>query len=367
MEKLYRIALGMVSGVGNIGAKNLIEAAGSAKAVFELDHSQLIKIEGVGSWRAKQILDKSVIEKARREIEYIRKNGIHCFFLGDENYPHSLSNCYDAPSILYTRGNLDLQGRKVLSVVGTRRPSFNGLEACRQLIINLGERHPDLVIVSGLAYGIDHCAHQTALDEGLKTVAVLAHGLKYMYPAIHRGMAAKIEASGALITDFNSDEKPEKNNFIKRNRIIAGLSKATVVVESGSKGGALVTADLANSYDRDVFAFPGRISDPSSSGCNRLIKSNRAVLIESYKDIEYILGWEPITDRNEGNQKSLLRDLGPEETKVLEVLQDEGDFSIDFISLKTHIPVSKVSAILLVLELEGYIRVLPGDSYKRIV
>lgn len=366
MDNLYGVALGMVAGVGNIVAKKLLEAAGSAKAVFEFDYDQLIKIPGVGSWRAEQILDKSVIERAGKELEYIKKNNVNCLLLGDENYPWRLSQCIDAPYILYTRGTLDLNGKKVLSVVGTRRPSFNGLETCRQLIIDLGERHPELVIVSGLAYGIDHCAHKTALDCGLETVAVLAHGLKYMYPAMHRSMASKIAASGALVTDFGSDEKPEKNNFIKRNRIIAGLSQATVVVESGAKGGALVTADLANSYDRDVFAFPGRISDPSSTGCNRLIKTNRAVLIESYKDIEYLLGWEPLAGKPEGIQRSIFREFSPDETKILQVLEKEGDSSIDFLSFRTGIPVSRVSGILLELELEGLILVLPGDCFRRI-
>ncbi len=366
MDKIYRVALGMVLGIGNIGAKRIIKAIGSAEAVFKLNRKELLELEGVGTLLADRILDKSVIKKAEREFEYIHKNGITSLFLGEEKYPQNLENCPDAPFILYTRGNLELRGKKILSIVGTRRPSFNGLEACKKLVRELGERHPDLVIVSGLAYGIDHCAHKTALDCGLETVAVLAHGMKYMYPAAHRNMAKKIESSGALFTDFNSYEKPEKNNFIKRNRIIAGLSKATVVVESGPRGGALVTADMANSYDRDVFAFPGRISDPSSIGCNKLIKTKRAELIESYKDLEYILGWEPEEDPKEGIQKSIFRELRQEEREILQVLETEGDSSVDFLSFKTGLPVSRVGGFLLELELEGFILVLPGDCFRKI-
>lgn len=366
MDKIYRVALGMVPGIGNIVAKSIIKETGSAEAVFKLSRSELLKLEGVGTLLAGRILDKTVIGMAKREFEYISKNGISSLFLGEKNYPQYLEKCNAAPFILYSRGNLALRGKKVLSVVGTRRPSFNGMEACKKLIREMGERHPELVVVSGLAYGIDHCAHKTALECGLETVAVLAHGMKYMYPAAHRNMAKKIESSGALITDFNSYERPEKNNFIKRNRIIAGLSQATVVVESGPKGGALITADLANSYFRDVFAFPGRISDKSSIGCNRLIKTKRAELIESYKDIEYILGWEPLIDTKEGMQRSMLRDLRQEEREILQVLETEGDSSVDFISFKTGLPVSRVSGILLELELEGFILVLPGDCFRKI-
>lgn len=366
MDEQYIIALGMVQGIGNIGSKRILAHTGSAEAVFRLDRRTLIKIPGVGSMLADRILDKSVIERAGKELEYIRINKIKCLFYPEENYPEKLRYCEDAPLVLYVRGTLDLVGKKILSVVGTRRPTSYGLEACRKLIRDLADRYSDLVVVSGLAYGIDHCAHKTALECGLETVAVLGHGLKFLYPSIHRHIAGKIELSGALVTDFTSAEKPERNNFIKRNRIIAGLSEATIVVESGIKGGALITADIANSYNRDVLAFSGRTSDPSSAGCNRLIKSHKAALIEDYKDVEYLLGWEPVPKKKQNIQKILFRECSPEEKLILKVLQSEGDSSIDLIGFHTGLPVSRIMAVLLDMEFAGLIRAMPGDYYSMV-
>lgn len=364
MEKLYMLALCMVPGIGNIGAKRIMGHAGCAEAVFRLDRTDLLKIPGVGSLLADRIMDKSVIEKAGRELEFTRKQNIECLFFNEDAYPENLRNCVDAPLVLYIRGTLNVDGRKTLSVVGTRRPSANGMDLCRKLIRDLAERYPDLVIVSGLAYGIDHCAHKAALECELETIAVLGHGLKFLYPSIHRQIAGRIEACGALVTDFPGNEKPERNNFIKRNRIIAGLSQATVVVESGIKGGALITADLANSYNRDVFTFPGRTSDTASAGCNGLIKSHRAALIEDHKDLEYQMGWEPVVNVESSLQKTLFRDLSPEEKAVMQVLEAEGDSSVDLICFQTGLPVSKISGILLNLELSGLIRALPGNCYR---
>lgn len=367
MERFYRIALGMVYGIGSIGAKRILSHAGSAKAAFLLSRSELLRIPGIGSVMADRLLDKTVFDRAGKELDYIRKNSIDCLFIDETGtYPERLGYCEDAPIVLYTRGKLEIDGRKTLSVVGTRRPSSYGLDMCRKLIRTLAERYPDLVVVSGLAYGIDHCAHKTALDCGLKTVAVLGHGLKHMYPAIHRNIARKIESSGALVTDFPSEEKPERNNFIKRNRIIAGISEATIVIESGFKGGALITADIANSYNRDVFAFPGRTTDSSAAGCNGLIKSHRAALIEDYKDVEYQLGWEPAAENRDSIQKALFRELKPEEESIMEILDSEGVVSIDLICFRTGLPVSRISGILLNLEFDGMIQSMPGNCYRQL-
>ncbi len=364
MEELYKVALSMVPGVGSIGAKRILASAGSAEAAFRLERSRLLQIPGIGSLLADRIRDKGILEKARKELDYIRKNNIHCLFYKDDNYPQRLSYCEDAPLVLFTRGKLDSDSRKTLSVVGTRRPTSHGLEACRKLIRDLARRHPDLVIVSGLAYGIDHCAHKAALEFGLDTIAVLGHGLKFLYPSMHRSIAGRIEGSGALVTDFASGDKPERNNFIKRNRIIAGLSEATVVVESGIKGGALITADLANSYNRDVFAFPGRITDPASAGCNGLIKSHRAALIEDYNDVEYQLGWEAAEANRQFAWPSDTRELSTEEKSIIKVLESGGDSSIDLLCFHTGLPVSRISGILLDLELSGLILGIPGDCYR---
>ena len=358
------VALSMVPGIGNIGSKRILAHTGSAGAVFQLDRRALIKIPGVGSLLADRILDKTVIKKAGKELDYNRKSNITCLFYPEGDYPERLRYCEDAPLVLYTRGNMDLDGKKLLSVVGTRRPSSGGQDNCRKLIRDLAGRHPDLVVVSGLAYGIDHCAHKTALECGLDTIAVLGHGLKFLYPSIHRQIAGKIESSGALISDFPSGEKPEKNNFIKRNRIIAGLSEATIVVESGIRGGALITADLANSYYRDVFAFPGRTSDPSSAGCNRLIKSHKAALIEDYRDVEYLLGWEKSAEKTGDIQRTLFRELSNAEKSILQVLESEGESSIDLICYRSGLPVSRMSGVLLDLEFAGLIQAMPGDYYR---
>lgn len=364
MEKLFKLALSMVPGIGNIGAKRILAHSGSAEAVFQLERRSLLRLPGIGSLLADRILDKSHIEKAGDELIYMRKNRISFIFHDEEGYPERLAYCEDAPFVIYFRGNLNLAGRKTLSVVGTRRPTPYGLDVCRKLIRELADRYPDLVVVSGLAYGIDHCAHKTALECGLETIAVLGHGLKFLYPSLHRHTAKKIESSGALLTDFPGGEKPERNNFVKRNRIIAGISEATVVVESGNKGGALITADLANSYNRDVFAFPGRTCDPASAGCNNLIKSHRASLIESHRDVEYILGWESVCIKKDNIQKTLFRQLDPEEQSVMLVLESEGDSSVDLISYRTGFPVSSLSTILLNLELSGLVMALPGNCYR---
>jgi DNA processing protein len=364
MERLFMLALSMVPGIGNIGAKRILSHTGSAEAVFNLDRRSLLKLPGVGELLADRMLDSSVIDRARGELEFTKKNGIECFIYGEENYPGRLGYCEDAPIVLFARGHLDLGQRKTISVVGTRRPTSYGLDLCRKLVKDLAERYPDLVVVSGLAYGIDRCAHETALDCGLRTVAVLGHGLKFLYPAVHRRIAKEIVTSGALITDFPAGEKPEPNNFVKRNRIIAGISEATVVIESGKKGGALITADLANSYNRDVFAFPGRSCDPSSAGCNHLIKSHRASLAESHKDVEYVLGWESIPVKQENRQKTIFRELEAEEGEVLQVLVSEGDSSVDLLSFRTGLPVSRLSAVLLNLELSGLITAIPGNCYR---
>ncbi len=358
------VALCMVPGIGSIGAKRILAYAGTSESVFRLDRGELMKIPGVGVLLAERILDKGLVGKAEKELEFTRENNIRCMFFTDSDYPYRLGHCEDAPPILYVRGDLDLDHRKTLSVVGTRRPSPQGLELCRRLIGDLARRHPDLVVVSGLAYGIDHCAHRSALDCGLDTVAVLGHGLKFMYPSLHRSIARKIEASGALVTDFTSGERPERNNFIKRNRIIAGLSEATVVVESGAKGGALITADLANSYNRDVFAFPGRPGDAASAGCNGLIKSHRACLIENYRDVEYQLGWEVAEDLPLPVENTPVRELSREERSVLEVLDGGGDVSMDLLCFQTGLPVSRISGILLDLELSGLVLGIPGDCYR---
>jgi DNA processing protein len=303
------------------------------------------------------------MEKAKKELEYIKKKKITCLFYGDDGYPERLLECYDAPMLLYVQGDVNLNDCRMLSIVGTRRPGSYGLDMCRELVKDLAVLDRELVIVSGLAYGIDHRAHVTALETGLNTIAVLGHGLRYLYPALHRQVARKITSQGALLTDFSSNQKPERNNFIRRNRIIAGLSDATIVVQSDLRGGALITADIANSYDRDVFTFPGRAGDRASAGCNQLIKTHLAVLIEGAADVAYGLRWDVELPLETEGQAEHLQELSEPEQKIMDILRFQGHVSIERLSQISDIPLGKISGLLLDMELEGLIRCLPGEIY----
>jgi DNA processing protein len=360
---VYKIALSLVPGIGGITARKILACTGSAEAMFSAPEKTLLGIPGVGELLAERIRNTGVLDQARRELEFINKGEITCLFYGEDAYPERLLDCYDAPMLLYRRGQVNLNGRRMISIVGTRRPGSYGMDMCKCLVRDLASLSRDLVIVSGLAYGIDHCAHKSAMENGLDTVAVLGHGLKYMYPALHRHVAEKISLQGALLTDFASDQKPERNNFIRRNRIVAGLSDVTIVVQSGQKGGALITADIANSYHRDVFTFPGRVGDPASAGCNQLIKTHKAALIEGAGDVAYLLGWDTDLPAEKKTQGKLIHGLSDKEAQIMKILRSEGHVSIDRICLKSSVPVSRISGILLNLELAGLIKCLPGDVY----
>lgn len=360
---VYKIAISLIPGVGTVTAKKLIAYAGSIEAVFNEPASKLEKIPGVGTFLAKKVTTPGIIEKAEKEFGYIQKKNIKALYYLDEDYPERLKHCPDAPIILFLQGNLNLNHKKVISIVGTRKATERGKDLCNKLVSDLAEREHNPVIVSGLAYGIDVCAHKAALKNNLPTAAVLGHGFETLYPASHKSVANEILKEGALVSDFMSYEWAEKNNFVKRNRIIAGLADATIVIESASKGGALITADLANSYNRDVFAFPGRVNDNYSQGCNRLIKSNKAALIEGVRDLEYIMGWDPPGKINKPVQRQLFKELSHEEIKLVEILKKHGDLPIDSICLEAEMPVSKVSPILLNLEFAGIVKSLPGKVY----
>jgi DNA processing protein len=361
-ELVFLIALAMLPGIGGITARKLIHLFGSPEAVFREKKEYLRKIPRIGEMLADNAIKNMALEEAQRELEYTRTEGISVFCFGEPDYPRRLSQCDDAPVLIYSKGNAKYNADKVLGVVGTRRPTQDGLEACSTLIEDLKYRGHECIIVSGLAYGIDHCAHQSALKVGLETIAVLGHGLRFLYPALHRNIANKITMQGALTTDFPSMQKPEPNNFIKRNRIIAGLSDAVIVVESGKKGGALITADLAFSYHRDVFAFPGRAKDIMSAGCNGLIKNHKAALIESCKDLEYILGWEPSKGKYHDPLSGIK--LNKDETKIFQLVAGENEISVDSICEKSGMQVKIVSGILLNLEFRGLISCMPGHRYR---
>jgi DNA processing protein len=359
----HKIALGLIPRIGDINARKLVSHFGSVEGIFYEPYRNLLKIPGIGSGIAKYISDRSYLDTAEKEAEYITANNIRSYFYLDNDYPFRLRQCDDSPVLFFFMGNCDLNAARILSVVGTRNATNHGKEICDKIIGGLAQGHPDLIIVSGLAYGIDIAAHKAAIANNLKTIGVLAHGFKTTYPAIHYSTAKTMIKNGGLITDFLSDALPERNNFIKRNRIIAGLSDATLVVESGIKGGALITADIANSYNRDVFAVPGRTDDQWSAGCNSLIKSNKAALTECSDDIEYFLDWKPEKTKIP-IQRTLFSDMDDNEKRIFELITKEEEMTIDAICRSLEIPVYKLSSLLLQMEFKGLVKCYPGNIYR---
>ena len=358
----YKIALTLIPDIGDVLAKRLVAYCGSAEAVFKEKKPLLEKVPGIGSISASKVFKSNVFERAEEEIKFIEKNKITPLFYLDDNYPKRLTHCEDSPVLLYFKGDVNLNQEKIISIVGTREATDYGKELCEKLIADLAEHNP--LIVSGLAYGIDICAHKAAMDNGLKTIGVFAHGLDKIYPAVHRSVAEKMLDHGGLLTDFTSGNKPDRENFPRRNRIVAGMADATIVIESKVGGGSLITADIANSYARDVFAFPGRIGDVTSEGCNNIIKQNKAALIQSAKDVVYIMGWEQTKRKNAPVQKQLFIELKPEEEILVNVLKEKEASNVDDICLRAKMPMSKVSSLLLTLEFSGIVRSLPGKMYR---
>lgn len=362
-DLLYKIAISLIPGIGSVTARSLVAYVGSVEGVFSEKEKNLLKIPGVGEINAQRIVNQNVIDDAKQEIEFIQKNQIRPYFYLDDDYPNRLKGCTDAPIILYYKGQANLNETRIISIVGTRNATNYGKEACDELIKGFSESKYRLLVVSGLAYGIDVQAHKSCLKYNVPTIGVLAHGLDIIYPSLHSSTAQKMLENGGLLSDFPSETRIDRQNFLRRNRIIAGLADATIVVESAEKGGALVTADIANSYNRDVFAFPGRSTDLYSRGCNKLIKLNEAILIENHADIEKAMNWDIKMDQPKAIQTSLFVELTSEEQKLVDLLKG-GDRFIDEMTIETKLPMSKVSALLLGLEFKGMITSLPGKMYR---
>lgn len=360
---LCKIALSIIPGIGGVLARNIVAYVGSVEGVFTESFKSLQKIPGIGEINAQRIMGKDIFKNAERELRFIEKNEIEVLFYTDKNFPRRLKTCADAPVLLYTKGNLELNEHRIVSIVGTRNATSYGKLVCDELIQKFSERNYKILIVSGLAYGIDIQAHKSALKYNLPTAGVIAHGLDKIYPSLHAETARKMLENGGLVTDFPSGTKIDPSNFIRRNRIIAGLADATIVVESASKGGALITAEIASSYNRDVFAFPGRAGDIYSKGCNQLIRNSGANLMESIDDLEFFMGWER-SSKNKVVQSSLFVELTPEEEKIVSLLRENGELFIDQISSELTLPVSRVSAMLLALEFKNVLVAMPGKMYK---
>ncbi len=361
-EKLLAVLrLQKCKAIGAILAKKLIVNVGDEVQIFREKSAILSKINGIGSHVLKHLFDKQNIELAEKEFKYIQEHKISYTYFLEENYPINLQNCIDSPILLFKDGNLDFTNQKIISIVGTRNISSYGRSFCNQLIEELAEHNP--VIVSGFAYGVDICAHKAAIENKLQTIAVLAHGFEEIYPKIHKKYINSVNENGGFLTEFWSEEKPLRENFLKRNRIVAGISNATIIIESAEKGGSLVTADIANSYNRDVFAVPGRTTDIYSRGCNNLIKNNKAHLLSSASDIVKMLNWD-IQKKSKSIQKQLFVELSENEQKVYDVLHQKGQQLLDVISLECNIPIFQLSSILLQMELKGVLKPLPGKMFE---
>lgn len=365
MEKtlLHLIGITAIPNIGSITAKRLIAFCGSAEQVFIEKKQTLEKIPGIGEVITQCILQNrnDALRVAEAEMEFISKHNIDALSFYSKEYPKRLTHCEDSPLIIFSKGNVDFNAQKVISIVGTRKATSYGKDFCEKLIEELNPHQP--LIVSGLAFGIDIYAHKAAIASNLPTVAVLAHGLDSIYPSVHKSTAEQMLKNGGLISDYRSKTIPNKENFPERNRIVAGMADAVVVVESSRKGGSLITADLANGYNRDVFAVPGRTTDSQSEGCNALIKSNKAHLIQSVKDIEYIMGWKA-EGAVSSIQTQLFVELSSEEKNLVDLLKTHEKIGIDDISLLAKFPMSKTAGILLELELKNVIKSLPGKMYK---
>jgi len=360
-DKLFfAIALTFANRIGSITARKLINHFGEPENIFKESKKNIIKLGLLTPSAANSIFDSSIMKSAEKEIEFALKYSIDILYINDEDYPSRLRHCPDAPLILYKKGTASLNPIKSLSIVGTRKCTHYGKEMTDRLVGGMKSDH--MQIISGLAFGIDTVAHKSSLEHGLETIAVLGTGLNMIYPAENRTLAQKICNQGALLTEFSAQLTPEKENFPRRNRIIAGMSDAVVVVEAGKRGGALITAELGNSYCRDVFAVPGKTSDTYSEGCNWLIKTNKAALITSTEDIYYSMNWDMPGSKKQTKQISL--SLSEEEQAIVRLIQENEQCSIDFLCNTTGFSLSKTAGLLLNMEMSGIIRNLPGKLYR---
>lgn len=356
----------MLPGVGSILAKNLLAYCGSAEAVFKASKQKLMKIPAIGEDRADGIVNSNILEEAEKELKFIQEFKINCLFFTDEAYPRRLKQVADSPLMLYYKGNADLNAEKIVGIVGTRKATEYGKEATRKLVADLAAH--DILVVSGLAYGIDVAAHSASLENNLKTVGVLGHGLNMIYPTQHAAVAKKMVAQGGLLTEYKSIDAVLQHNFPDRNRIVAGMCDAIVVVESAIKGGAVLTANIANSYNREVFAFPGRSIDKTSAGCNFLIKTFKAGIIENAHDLLEAMHWSAQEEsvKSKGKQKQLLFALSEEEQKIYNLLNETPEIEIDKLVDITAMNSSSLAAVLLEMEMNGIIVSLPGKRYRLI-
>ncbi|TXI35104.1 MAG: DNA-protecting protein DprA [Niabella sp.] len=358
---LYQIALTLIPQIGCVQARILLEHL-PPEEIFKAKASTLEKIDGLGEVRVKQIKAFNQFEIAEKELAFIEKYKIQPLFISDEAYPKRLLNCYDAPVMLYYRGNAVLNQSKIIAIVGSRLHTDYGKNITDDLIKGLAEQN--ILVVSGLAYGIDCLAHKAALKHKLQTVGVLAHGLDKIYPPGHTDMAKEMITHGGLLTEFISKTKPERHNFPSRNRIVAGMCDATIVVETDIKGGSMITAELANGYNKDVFAFPGRTTDKKSNGCNYLIKNNKAILLTDSTQLLDIMGWSETKKPAKKKARELFINFSEDEKLIVDLLSVKEQMSIDEINFQSGLSSSAVAVAILNLEMQSIVQTLPGKVYR---
>ena len=364
-ELLYQLALTEVPNIGCVHAKVLAQQFGSAENIFRAKQQLLERIEGIGSIRAASIKAFKDFAKAEDEIRFIEKYKIKPLFLTDKDYPKRLLNCYDSPTLLFYKGDADLNASKIIAIIGTRNHTEYGKQQTEKLIKEISSQN--ILVVSGMAYGIDAIAHKASLKNELSTVGVLGHGLDQIYPPDHSNLAKDmLKHGGGLLTEFRSNTKPDKHNFPTRNRIVAGMSDATVVIETGEKGGSMITAELANGYNKDVFALPGRVTDNKSAGCNFLIRNNKAMLLTDAEEIVEMMGWEEKSQKLKvkSQKKELFIDLSKEEKLIIDILNEKESVHIDELNIKSGLSSSSAAAAILSLELQNVIISLPGKLYR---
>jgi DNA processing protein len=363
MSLLHQVALTYIKSIGSTLATALVNHFGDAEAIFNAPKHRLLQVSGIGEKTIATLNFDEALKKAADELKFIRKNNIDVIFYTDSRYPKRLKNCIDAPVLLYSKGNADFNARRVISIVGTRNATEYGKQLCTQLIEEL--QPYGVLVISGLALGIDVAAHRECLKHNIPTVGVLGHGLDRLYPSQNRATADKMLEHGGILSEYPSNTIPGRENFPQRNRIVAGMADAVIVIEASIKGGALITAEIANSYNRDVFAFPGRVDDVYSEGCNFLIRHNKAALLTCVADLAYSLGWEKPDDAKPVEQFMLPLDLSPEERTLFDILQqNRTPLAIDDLTIKTNMPMSQLAMNLLNMEMQGFIKSLPGKMYK---
>ena len=367
-EIYYTLALTRMTGFNFQTALRLYQELGGGQAVYEHRNDIGDVLPECSPRLVESLKDWSVaLHRAAAEMEYMQKHGIRALCLGDDDYPARLRECPDAPIALFSLGSAQLNEQRIVSIVGTRRCTRYGLDLIHRFVADLRQLCPQVLIVSGLAYGIDICAHREALAAGYDTVAVLAHGLDEIYPSVHRDTAIQMLQQGGLLTEYMTQTQADKRNFVQRNRIVAGLADATILVESAAKGGGLITCGIAQDYDRTVFAFPGAVGMPYSEGCNNLIRDNKAALITSAHDFVEAMGWQADSRlqqaKSEGIERSLFPDLSADEQRIVSILQQTNDLQQNTLSVKSNIPIGQLTALLFQLEMKGVVKPLAGGNY----